>query len=382
MRIAFVYLSNFKDWPSGGMLSYVRNLLPYFYVDEKSDIEYWGCSVNQIKRDKFAIHGREYNLNLYSDVKTSKKIIPNFFRSFLGIIRASSKFRKYDILYSHTSATTIGLKLTHPTKFVVHHQHGLSYVENKSITSFLNIGYMIAQKLADMSFFVASENELMQYQENHRFLFRNKRFYSIGSPVELIGAVSHPVKKKWDGVQFIYTGRLTAWKNVGFILEAYKEYLSSSATKSRLFIVGEGVEKSFLEAKSVEIGISSNVIFTGNLDHAQVIEYLQQSDVFLFSSKGEGVSVSILEALSCGIPVVACNAIGVNNLVLNGITGYLVERNINDFAEKMISAVENKASFYDKCRCFAEKFESVHISERIMGAINNEYHNKKNITKY
>ena len=81
MRIAFVYLSNFKDWPSGGMLSYVRNLLPYFYVDGKSDIEYWGCSVDQIKRDKFAIHGREYNLNLYSDVKTSKKIIPNFFRS-------------------------------------------------------------------------------------------------------------------------------------------------------------------------------------------------------------------------------------------------------------------------------------------------------------
>jgi len=370
IKVAVVYLSNYKNWPLGGMLSYVRNLMPYLGRNEWK-VDYWGCGVDGNYLSEVNIKTQKYPIKPYTNVKTTKKIIPNFVRSFFSIIRSAKLFAEYDVIYSHTAATTIGLKIMHPKKFVVHHQHGLSYVDNHGFTRFLNLGYILAQKLADVSFFVASECEVDEYKRKYSF-FSDKAFYSIGSPIET-REIELIEGKKEDEEVFIYTGRLTKWKNVDFIVEAFSKYLNFSKN-SKLMIIGNGDQYDILSEKIKTYSLENNVFLLGELHQEDVFMQLKSSVVFLFASKGEGVSVSILEALAAGIPVVACDVIGVRNLVKNGITGFLVsEFNIDDYVDAMKKAVKNGKMMRQSCIEFARKYDSLLISDEIEKIINYEY---------
>lgn len=375
-KIAFVYLSNYVDWPMGGMLSYVRNLIPYFMDEKKYSIDYWGCSVDKKRIDNFIIANNEYNLNIYANVKTSNKIIPNFIRSFFLILKHRKLFNKYDIIYSHTSATTIALKLAFPKKFVVHHQHGLSYVKNKGIEKILNIGYVAAQRIANMTFFVASSNEVKEYKKSN-FWLKKKSFYSIGSPIN----VEHIVQKRKivsEHLQFIYTGRLTEWKNVEFIIESFSRYKTETSQPCQLLIVGTGPSFESLNVMVNEKKLNDYVVFEGEKTPEEVIDCLKKSDVFLFASKGEGVSVSILEALAAGLPIVACDAMGVRNQVRNSETGYLArDFIIEDYVKCMKMAVSKRKELEKKCISYAYEFDSHSIANTILSVIDHEYKNQK-----
>ena len=96
-KIAFVYLSNYNDWPMGGMLSYVKNLIPYF-KNANWNIDYWGCSVNRKRNNNFTISNTDYTLHIYTNVKTKNKIVPNFIKSFFMVIRNHKSFGEYDII--------------------------------------------------------------------------------------------------------------------------------------------------------------------------------------------------------------------------------------------------------------------------------------------
>lgn len=88
-----------------------------------------------------------------------------------------------------------------------------------------------------------------------------------------------------------------------------------------LVLVGDGPERPRVEALVRELGLSEAVIFLGmRLDF---VDALQHSDVFLLPSATEGFGLAALEALSCGVPVVASRVGGVPEVVLDGETGYL-----------------------------------------------------------
>lgn len=371
-KMAFVYLSNYKDWPLGGMLNYAKNLLPYIIENYNWDVDIWGGEV--INSKVF-----DSKIKIYTRIKTSKKIIPNFIRSFLGIICHRKDFRKYDIVYSHTSATTIAMKICYPNKFVVHHQHGLSYKEAKGFIKILNLGYTLAQILANVSFFVASEEEVMQHSK-HR-IFTNKHFYSIGSPInfEYISNKKNRNINK-NNKRFIYTGRIDEWKNIEFLIRVFQKY-HKEFQDSELYIIGDGPE--FKKIKNIIINDNSDFIhLTGRLGHDSIVEYLASGDVFLFPSKGEGVSLSVLEALSAGLPVVGFDVMGVRNLVVNEKTGVLVkEMNIEAFVVGMKKAYDMKESLKDNCKQFASNYSAIKIEEKISNIISKEYRsfiNEKN----
>lgn len=371
-KMAFVYLSNYKDWPLGGMLNYAKNLLPYIIENYNWDVDIWGGEV--INSKVF-----DSKIKIYTKIKTSKKIVPNFIRSFLGIICHRKDFAEYDIVYSHTSATTIAMKICYPNKFVVHHQHGLSYKDAKGFIKILNIGYTLAQILANVSFFVASEEEVIQHSK-HR-IFTNKHFYSIGSPINF-EYISN--KKKGNinknNKRFIYTGRIDEWKNIEFLIRAFQKY-HKEFQNSELYIIGDGPE--FEKIKNIIISDNSDFIYlTGRLGHDSIVEYLAGSDVFLFPSKGEGVSLSVLEALSAGLPVVGFDVMGVRNLVVDEKTGILVkEMNIEAFVVGMKKAYDMKELLKESCKQFASNYSTIKIEEKISNIISKEYRsfiNEKN----
>ena len=90
----------------------------------------------------------------------------------------------------------------------------------------------------------------------------------------------------------------------------------------RLVIVSDGPEKSNLEALINELNLSENVMLLGF--RRDIREMFSIVDMFVLSSISEGTSITILEAMAAGKPVIATNVGGTPNLVEDGKTGFLV----------------------------------------------------------
>jgi N-acetyl-alpha-D-glucosaminyl L-malate synthase BshA len=90
---------------------------------------------------------------------------------------------------------------------------------------------------------------------------------------------------------------------------------------SRLDLVGEGPERTRIEALVADLGLREYVRFLG--ERGDLIAVLQQSDLFLLPSQTESFGLAALEAMACGVPVVASHVGGVSEVVVDGETGFL-----------------------------------------------------------
>lgn len=88
---------------------------------------------------------------------------------------------------------------------------------------------------------------------------------------------------------------------------------------------GDGPDRARLEAKAQSLGISARVIFTGRIEEATKADLFRSADLYVMPSRGEGFGFVVLEALASGVPVVASEADGTREAVLDGKLGLLVD---------------------------------------------------------
>lgn len=89
--------------------------------------------------------------------------------------------------------------------------------------------------------------------------------------------------------------------------------------------VGDGPDRLRLQARANALGVGDCVVFTGMIDDEEKADILRLADLFVMPSRGEGFGIVILEALACGIPVVASRRDGTREAVLDGKLGLLVD---------------------------------------------------------
>lgn len=92
-------------------------------------------------------------------------------------------------------------------------------------------------------------------------------------------------------------------------------------------IAGEGNDRIRLEQKAKQLGVKQNVVFTGLVREKEKADYYRLTDVFVMPSRGEGFGFVFLEAMACGIPVVASKVDGSREAVRDGELGILVDPN-------------------------------------------------------
>lgn len=90
-------------------------------------------------------------------------------------------------------------------------------------------------------------------------------------------------------------------------------------------IAGGGSDASRLQRKAVERGVGSRVVFTGLFDERDKADLYNLADVYVMPSRGEGFGFVLLEAMACGVPVIASKADGGREALLGGKLGLLVE---------------------------------------------------------
>jgi glycosyltransferase involved in cell wall biosynthesis len=127
-----------------------------------------------------------------------------------------------------------------------------------------------------------------------------------------------PQRRPDNVLTFLAVGRLNSYKNYPLLLNAVARL--PSGTEWRLWIAGDGEEGPSLIARTRELGLEDRVTFLGNVP--DVGRLFSQVDIFVMSSKSEGLPIALIEATLAGLPVVVTNVGGcaeVVHTVVNGI---------------------------------------------------------------
>ena len=151
-----------------------------------------------------------------------------------------------------------------------------------------------------------------------------------------IGAA--PTARRDEGhIVCIAVGRLAKIKNHEMMIRAFH---AVDCPHARLWLVGDGPERKHLESLSCELGLGDRVKFVG-FRH-DVAELLARSNIFLMSSDYEGISISVLEAMRAGLPIVGTRVGGMQETVKDGHNGMLVEaRDIEAMANAIRILIES-----------------------------------------
>lgn len=147
-----------------------------------------------------------------------------------------------------------------------------------------------------------------------------------------------------NGYQILLTvGRLSLadnYKGFDVVMRALPEVLRVKPNVKYL-IVGKGDALDLLKNLARQLGIEANIVFTGFVPDEELVNYYNLCDAFVMPSNGEGYGIVFLEAMACGKPVIAGNADGARDPLMDGRQGILVDPdNVNEVAQAILRLLD------------------------------------------
>ncbi|MFO1418851.1 MAG: glycosyltransferase [Methylotetracoccus sp.] len=122
----------------------------------------------------------------------------------------------------------------------------------------------------------------------------------------------------------IAVGRLVGEKGYDLLIQAFG-HIAAQFPSHRLFIVGDGIERRRLEVLVERLGLSGRIELAGHMDDP--LPAVRAAELFILSSRVEGMSNALLEALCVGTPVLAvAERTGADEIITDGENGFLVQR--------------------------------------------------------
>lgn len=143
----------------------------------------------------------------------------------------------------------------------------------------------------------------------------------------------------------IFVGRLGAEKSVDDLLRFWAESLNPAKDKVHLVIIGDGPDKADLIQLARILGIERYVTFMGRVEHEHIMPMYCASDMFVSASLSEMMSISMLEAMAAGLPVIQRFDERNAGQIKQGINGFVYET-----AEEMGGFVRNLAALSEEER--------------------------------
>ena len=171
------------------------------------------------------------------------------------------------------------------------------------------------------------------------------------------------IRKEWGRGKkhlLVTVSRLEREKNYGFLLRGIAGLRDRIGDDFHVLILGDGSQKAELKVRASILGIRDMVTFVGNVPNDQVRDYLEAADLFLFASTSETQGIVLAEAMAAGAPVVAVRAVGTDDIIENGVNGFLTEESEEEWAgcAAEILACGNLEKMREAARLSAENYRA------------------------
>jgi glycosyltransferase involved in cell wall biosynthesis len=151
------------------------------------------------------------------------------------------------------------------------------------------------------------------------------------------------IKKREDTIlRLLYMGWIQEDKGVHDIFSAIKKLPLINRQLEFIFL-GDGHSRQFFIEMTKNENLPFLFSFPGWVHGEEKLNYLANADVFILASHSEGLPNSLMEAMLCGIPSIATNVGSVSDLIINGETGILIEKqNIEQLADGINQLINNE----------------------------------------
>lgn len=152
-------------------------------------------------------------------------------------------------------------------------------------------------------------------------------------------------------------------KRVQDVVEVFAEMRRSVA--ARLVLVGDGPDRPRAQFRAQELGVEDDVVFLGK--HTSVDELLACADLFLLPSESESFGLVALEAMACGVPVVASRVGGIPEVVVDGETGVLAEvGDVSSMARAAVSILKDSDRWLQMSRMGRARAEEFFSADMVV----------------
>jgi len=177
-----------------------------------------------------------------------------------------------------------------------------------------------------------------------------------------------------------HIGRLAPEKNLGFLAEAVLAFLAAD-DGARFLIAGVGPSEKEIRERFERRGMTGRLHFAGIFQGRDLADAYHAMDVFAFASQSETQGLVLAEAMAAGVPVVAVDAPGVRDTVIDGRNGYLFPvESVAAFSDALsrlaVLPAESLRAMKEAARETAERFSIRRCAERVLilyeslGAVN------------
>jgi glycosyltransferase involved in cell wall biosynthesis len=206
--------------------------------------------------------------------------------------------------------------------------------------------YLAVLRRADLVMVVGTETK--RYLERHGVAADRIRLMSS----KIDPGRFRPMPEVRRDYDLIYTAQLTSRKRVDLFLHVVAD-LRVRHPDLRAAILGDGPLRNDLERLANSLEIGDHVDFLGFREDTE--RYYNRAKVFVLTSSAEGLSLAMLEAMSCGLPVVVPAVGDLGDVVRNGMTGYLIEQ---DDQEAFVATLSDLLQHEDLRRALGENARS------------------------
>ncbi|MDP1833399.1 MAG: glycosyltransferase family 4 protein [Candidatus Moranbacteria bacterium] len=326
LALFFTYGISLEDWFANGNIDRELNIYKRFLNH-----------FNKIYFITYGIDDLKFQDALPKNIIILQKKypIPNPFYSLLIPFAHKKQLRNCYWLKTNQmlgSWSAVLAKIFFQKKLVIRTGYTESLFGRKGIKKFLTrIFEHIAYKFSDVSIVTTkAQADYIQkkYKTKNIFVIPNSIDTELFRPIEKNNSLGGPIR-------ILFVGRLNREKNIFNLLRAL-----SGLRGIKLKIVGKGeLENEILQlAKKLSLDLE----LIGNIPNSELPKIYNEADIYMQPSLYEGNPKAILEAMSCGLPVIASNIEGINNLIIDSVNGLLCGTDTTSIASKLNDLLNNK----------------------------------------
>lgn len=366
MKILYIELCNFRDYPLGGHLSFALHItkamqgnmdLVGIATDPKEIIGKW--TYKYIENYQYKI----FNIAYIKPKSFKKPIIPARLTDYIYLKKFIDKLElnNYDIIIVQTPEVLLALPNDILNKVCL----VTPGVENPLTISRYKIARLFAKvydkiffknaskvkcilAVADknaISNFIKRSNNTIDVNKVHQFPTRyDANIFNIRDKIASRENLGLPENE----IIIVTTGRLNWFKGWKFIIDSFRKF-KEDMPSSHLYFIGDGEDHSKIQ-EYINSCKCKDVTLLGRKDLITVSDYLNAADLFVMGSYKEGWSTSLVEAVACGLPCVVTDFSSAKEMIEEGVNGFVLsKRDETTFKDKMVAALKiSHEKLYEK----------------------------------